>query len=667
VQSLEQLDQSIPLPDTATCIAGFRHVLRQAVDHAVDQLLKQCNAHRDQATTTTIADVSHFRNQIRGNAQDIWLRYLRTWSDAAQQYGNMYPFVRFCFRDFFLDKNQAYNLLRVHLPYRIDAQNLRKYKRNTADTTQDDDHPSEADQPRKRKTESSGPKKRTKRTKNNETSNDAPNAGNSEASAKRNPREHSTRLTAIRLIVNLHTKRRRKNSHDCALVTPPSMIMVAAITWLAILKQRTETMSCSFITSSDVCHWIETGAIPLYSAFGSLLASSMDKRLCESLLPVASFFRLDRPITTDQIERTATLLCVVCRLRQQSIITDHLDDLETCVKPAYKEKDKDIPLKVISNNESMKSRHQRQQLRFWSLRNLPRILAGLVAQAGLGQDVLDRTLALVGLKKVFMSQDKQASTETEGKSTSTVEIQPIPVVRSADQLTTIEELLALIAIACQLDPEWRKWQYVLPKDSQIHFVPWNESEFRLLRSGSSLESYLDFSEEVLYPDHDHDHENAKNNGKLTISMLPKEYFAAIGGSLANERTMYKHLNLADQDTRCITANDHVLAGYRISNGVDPSSWVTRPKHMRGQKKSIRNAECNNASSMEKSVEKNNSFTVAVADFSLMDKTMNDWTPMTSPDADQNRLIEFLGFTALVDPKVIRLSMGHLLGHVDNKL
>jgi hypothetical protein len=94
--------------------------------------------------------------------------------------------------------------------------------------------------------------------------------------------------------------------------------------------------------------------------------------------------------------------------------------------------------------------------------------------------------------------------------------------------------------------------------------------------------------------------------------------------------------------------------------------------MRGQYKTNDDGEGNNASptaqlSEKKQISEYKRFTFAVADFSLMDKSMNQWIPKICPDADQNRLIEFLSFTALVDPKLVRLSMCRLLGQENNKL
>ena len=230
----------------------------------------------------------------------------------------------------------------------------------------------------------------------------------------------------------------------------------------------------------------------------------------------------------------------------------------------------------------------KQRARFWSVDDVPLLLAQLVADAGLDQGVLDRTLVMADFslepcanrsnprrlrlanpgeewqRRIDIKLAKIAAREPEQKSRNrTLERKPLdlydlPQLVAPENLTTVEEMLALIAVSCQLDPKWRTWQYTLPAaavfstpQQQQHRllpvaqVPWNESQFRCLTQGPALEGFLRFCEEDMFPGGD---DNVSTRKLCTL--LPDEYFdAGEGPSLKQELNLYSKTNRTDNDNQ----------------------------------------------------------------------------------------------------------------------
>jgi len=204
------------------------------------------------------------------------------------------------------------------------------------------------------------------------------------------------------------------------------------------------------------------------------------------------------------------------------------------------------------------------------------------------------------------------------------------------------------------------------------FVPWNESQFRLLRNGPTMESYLDFVEQHVFPDGDRDHLDNDDN---RLSMLPQEYFDVVGSS-ADEQQLYR--NIKDDDTSNSGLDDEdnkdermvrpysLLAGGEVPEGVDASSLRKRTFGMkniheelarwREAGKPVRQKKIKKGKVQRARKDLDHPLKLPKYDFWQMDAAINKWIPDNSPDAYQNRLIEFLAFSANADSDVVRESM-----------
>lgn len=183
--------------------------------------------------------------------------------------------------------------------------------------------------------------------------------------------------------------------------------------------------SKSGITSFQACHWMSQS--PLLKAF-ELLPAYLQQNV-SLIQPFFSAPCAPRPRT---LEETATLLAAACRMKTDGNWS-------------------------YANGEVL----------FYSPKAVPIMIARMVTNAGLDQVVLRRSLGLLGL-------------EENGTA-------PLPGV-SLDDFSRNEDFLAVIAIACILDPGWTSWSFRLSRKVNI---PLNECHFAYL-TNADVDKYLDF-------------------------------------------------------------------------------------------------------------------------------------------------------------------------------
>lgn len=454
-QDLSELDNSMCLPDIKACISGFQTVLWKCVERLA-RLMKLSTEETD---------------AVHKTVKTLWMNYLRAWSDGAQYYGTVYREIRFCLRDTFIHDHHV-AMIRKELAYRV-IQKIKESKMKNGGKEEgkkskkliDSDKPRDA-QPAKTKTrkKTTGKKSAGNSTKradradqkwkvaNFESSEDE---GDSESSSDEEE-EGSNKPYSVRLdsphvqLVKKHTMGKERTYMDAALEINPSMTMAAALLFLAVYQAG--------VTSSQMCFWISSGSIPLLNSFPLLTRSQQ-----RSLILIRHFF-LNRKVCTPLfLETQAMQLAVACRLKNKPYF---LYKYEMYTK-------KEIP-------------------RFVTGINAPRIAAQFVADLGLGQDVLDRALALMGV----------ASSRTSG-----FVVKPLPSA-SPEKLGFAEDILALLAISCFLDPEWRQWMFVRPSaehklrlSDKSRIIPMNNEQFQLLGNGKEMEAYVDYLERFIFTQH----------------------------------------------------------------------------------------------------------------------------------------------------------------------
>ena len=520
-QPLEEVDRSVPLPDLSVCLRGMQRVLQTCVDRAVAQVeamelvveqhpTRTAGANNDSdndddddddwdgveaqqeeplfvESSASQSRQQEYRDAAREMIQSLWKSYLRAWADGAEHYGAMYPHVRFCFRDLFLVSMHASLVVRRQLVHQVATtikqeeidEPFGRLPRRDGDAS--DDSSSDHDGDDDNDEDEEDPKDKSENVKKE---------------------MGGIRLGAMRKIVAAHTSFRNPMGYkEAALYLRPSMHMAAALIWMALTKNKKASLAAAPVTSHDVCRWIATGKLPLMTAFHSLLSPKLQKRL----QPVSTFFRIDKPLLPCELEAMAINLCVACRLRKTPKLVnedgedsgDEDDDSSDASSTATGKASKQSAPQASSDNDGdnrsneltapaiVVKKRKRQRVRFWSVADLPRIMAQLVADAGMDQNVLDRSLVLAGYSLEGPSprrhrkqlrppppdepSSRRPSSGSEKTRNDTAAEKPLtnlsdhlsrlPTLVEPEALTCAEEVLALIAIACQLDPQWRTWKY----------------------------------------------------------------------------------------------------------------------------------------------------------------------------------------------------------------
>ena len=723
-QPLEQVDRSVPLPDVEACLKGMQSVLHKCVDIAVAEVLSNelvveksnnVGGEDDESDWDDADDESEeaqpldtvespsqsrqeqYREAARETMQSLWKSYLRAWADGAEHYGRMYPRARFCFRDLFLVTLHASFVVRRHLVHQAATTAA------AAAVKQEGEEEDGSDV-----YEPFGSIQRDDASEESSSDDDEQDDGS--------PREEKEPvevdkgvigLSAIRKIVDAHTSHQHPMGYkEAALYMRPSMRMAAALVWMALTKNRKSSSAATApVTSHDVCRWIAAGKLPLMTAFHSLLSPKLQKML----KPVATFFRLEKPLLPCQLEATAINLCVACRLRQTPKQTSKEDKDDSSGSGSGSEEEDDdstatgkrgrpnMDDEPVEHNIVAKKRN-RKRVRFWSVADLPRIIAHLVADAGLDQGTLDRALLLAGFSLEGPSKKRgrrkldlpkgPIGQNAHGKSIDEVEEPPtsdsvlssLPVVVQPEELTCVEEVLALIAIACQLDPQWRTWKYTVcqqPDQPAATAVPWNESQFRSLTNGPSLDSYLRYVEQCVFPDGAADANDRRDN---QATMLPQEYFDAVGGSLESEVELYSKrkqaASVGGEDGESSTTAPAgvvrpclVLAGAELQGEVEVTNlthrslsndlgglgrafWAGRPS------KKPQTSSTRRFKGRDKDLDP--LIMLPRHDFRKAEYAASNRVPSSSPDPDQGRLVEFLAFTAGADPVALHRAMKSMI-------
>jgi hypothetical protein len=481
-QPLEELDQSVPLPNLEQCIIGFQAVLH----HSMERLLFLLRWDEDKVR----------RKQAHTLMRTLWADYLMAWKEGAEEYAELYPHVRFALRDAFLTHPSHRNMIDKALSYHA----LKRAREELAQRDDRKDNDDDSHNP----TENQKNKASRKRTRSSlsqkvassplddipehddesesvnasdddsdaseasgiDSVQDASATSTVQANTQRKSQPHTSRVAHV---VRSHTTGKPKTYKDMALnpTVNPSMTMATALLFLTVYQAG--------VTSNQICRWIESGSLPLLNAF-----TMLDETQQQALRPIQYFFQMNRPISISTLEFTTTQLAAVCRLKNQ-------------------------PELVIREQRG------KLNLRFITAKALPTILAQTIADLGLAPLVLRRCLVLVGLvgndetnkqgdgemeggNKNEDSDDKDQSDNAPVKSSDGPPLSP-------DDITRLEDVAALIVLSCLMDPDWRQWQYSRPMmsndDSRDRLVPLTPDQLQWLGKGRELESYVDFLEEIV--------------------------------------------------------------------------------------------------------------------------------------------------------------------------
>jgi hypothetical protein len=419
-------DQSVPFPDLETCLEGLACTLKSCAKKMARNLL---NLPTD------------FEKSLVSAVGKLWISYLQAYADGADRYGALYPELRFSLRDAFICQPTSKNMIISHLVWKA-VQKLDDGQGTEPKSEEKGESSSRVDVKHEMFVERQGPINVATFSRQPQVPSDSKceaslaqdtlqeiTSGQKEQRVKFRPKSMDRVLFGTNSTSRLGYK-------EAALKLKPSMDFCATLLWLAVCK--------SGVTKFEFCRWIADGKIPLLNAFDNILSSSLQRKL----RPIRSFFKTFAAPSPSYLEASATVLAVACRMKASDTFAPKTELLD--------------------------------ELCFWSPLCLPFVVAKLVANAGLDQMVLDRTLALMNLSTPvgdLVLEDRI----------------PKPLDKiSAAEIRREDDILAVIAIACMMDPTWRSWSYQKPECPPM---PNNECHFRMLTCDpSSLKRYLDFVE-----------------------------------------------------------------------------------------------------------------------------------------------------------------------------
>lgn len=486
---LEPLDTTVPFPDLLTCLEAFQTVL-----HGCTEILVPLFSPQEEVDPSDRASELHRmrilrkrRRTVHRTVRTLWNTYLSSWSEGAEKYGALHAAVRFSLRDCFAHA-AAHRILVMnaiaarhgagtafHGP-QDGADDQRgggvgvgvgdAYDRSRPDAVPDrapSRHPAarvEADRDQEHSDSSSDDWSSSSRS---DSSNDTrPHRSRRRAipgSERERRRQKRGSDSYIRRVLRHHRRHLPKTAPDLALWTPPTMTMAAALLWLAVSDVGTAS-------PHRFCGWISQGVLPLVDAYAALLTPEQQK----AIGPLAYAFRLDAVPTPHMLMQKSTHLAVACRLKAECARGPCIDGTVP-----------NLGERVVEGGEPKRRRSKhRNRAFFWTQASLTWMLGQLVADCGLGQSVLDRSL------------------------------------RFADQLRCrghfpdkLERVVALVVVACFLEPDWREWRYErrtlsgIPPDpmertqTTAATVPWNADQLREMRNGPGCLGYASFLERIV--------------------------------------------------------------------------------------------------------------------------------------------------------------------------
>ena len=553
-QPLEELDQSVPLPDLETCLEAFTHILKVCT-RLLARRIGQQQQRRRLSTTAAATAVEEEQQQqqqqqhlvetsLLQTVQQLWVAYLCAFGHGAEYYGRLCPEMRISLRDAFCAYSGRHRtMILAHLTYRAEQEIRREKEEEASDNNNSSSSSSSSMNSKKKKkknpaeesTAAKAPPAAAASTKTNNqddstpqnsatavdattttvraatatstatptgsTSTAAPptsttNAhrkGTKKTSTKKKKKKKSSASSASskqsgaaanmktsywNRVINASTRNRREGYKEAALKIKPSMEFICVMMWLAVCES-------GLVASSDLVQWIADGYFPLWNAM-ILLPAPLQRKL----RPIRTFFRLSGIPSPHYLETNGTILAVACRMKAQE---SSLDTTNTATHAHTQPRPNSNRVKRVAAAASAATKTT-EELVFWSTVCLPMVVTRLVANSGLDQGVLNRSLALMNLP---VPNTTQAQHTTRQRLPKPLIIEQEPRATLAP-FTRNEDILAVIGIACMMDSTWRRRPYrrgvKVPSS-----VPYNEAHFAMLDS-ASLKEYLDFAEANVFDD-----------------------------------------------------------------------------------------------------------------------------------------------------------------------
>jgi hypothetical protein len=604
-------------PSIDTCLQGMKSILTNS--------------------TKQLADLMQLSPDAKRNAiqvvRTLWLAYLRAWSDAAEYYGEKHPTIRFSFRDYFLTTRAK--LVRRYIAHVIESNpNNDPNKEEHNEDHFKDTNVGKTKHNIKYEDDKSPMGRKRKRTDTVQQDKDEKEY-NSNGEWNTSPEEKlwslnqlCYRKTSFTNMLQLYLgRKRRKGWKEAALSIVPSMQMVTALLWLAVVNG-------TGLSSCQICDWIRSGDLPLMDAYRHLLNNQQQTKLqlC------ASFFQMNYPPSPQTIEDFAVVLSVACRCKENN-----------------------------ENGERMGGVHYKntKSIPIWTIESLPTMIAATVLKVGFDQTVLDRTFALIGIDN--QKNKKHASLMSKTESIVPVPSLPVPLVKP-EAILRLNDIVAIIAIAYLINPQKLRSLQCYSFGNDTNSIPWNESQLSYNPNIGSLQVYLEYAEKFVFQT-GHVQKDTSNAEKFdpSVSLLPKLYWKthrATQNNKANNNNIAELLydnSSSDDDDNIENGNDNIQPVKVVAGSVlvpTKQQGYEMPYQYLSQQWKL----------VDDFPEMTNEYYSSgiTYDYERMDKTNRDYLPPTSSSTIGNKshnrdlVIQYLAYMTQLDHSDIKRKIEYLL-------
>jgi hypothetical protein len=491
---LSDYDRTKMLPQVQECIRGIQRVL------------KECSP-----IISELAGADD-KEAVFQTCKTIWNAYLQSWYDGAQYYGAIYPEIRFCFRDNFLEGTMLYKVLRTLSYKAVDhvKQVLAEEKEESKDNIETKTTSTTKPTPPKKKQEKRDIEQILADASDSDNydgmDDDDDDANNNRSSTKSKPKlsnllqddgddnavqdldfdddddtERDSPISKswktengnvssnrIKLMLHLHNQSRPCGRREAALALKPSMTVVAAILWMAV--------SPLGVTGGHICDWVSNGSLPLINAFNLLSPTERT-----TLRAIDSFFTLRDRTSVKYLTNAVASLQIICDYQPPPIIRRSANTAKNKRQAANTAKNKrqkkgavtrmvnqQTGVVVRSTKRAAYSDVQRGMLKAFvpgqllTPTSVPLLAARFVADMKLSQTVLNLTLALMGVPTAKKTHKKV-------RGMPQFWVPPQLKLARPEKLQYPAQVLGVIVIACKLTPDWYSQNYQRPLSSNVNW------------------------------------------------------------------------------------------------------------------------------------------------------------------------------------------------------
>jgi len=473
-QPARAYDRSKRLPGVESCCLAFQWLLWDAAKH-VSKLsgLHEVSTPVEEFTSHYGNDVENEPNLLELTVKKIWFTYLKNWTEATRLYSSKHPELRVSFRDLFLEDIRKSHLMReisVAVGKQVEEEMIAKLQHQSGTSTAASCTTDDSDYKSMSSMESDGDSASSQRKR--------------KRGRKRKRRPYFTLAQLCRYGLPRKYNRHPNGVYDihyqhAAMKIRPSLTLLLAILQLALTHLQ------SGIAPYQITSWVSNGLLPHALNGYELLPLGIK----EDIQTIKNFFSRSFVPPAKVVADMVDMLATACNWFDDGLAIGR-------GKPG-------LNWRSFSNIGGGSSRigklDSTHPVHCHTYYNIPLLAARMVEVLGLQQQVLDNALSLMGVRGAAKADIKEeGGSNNDEVSESQKFVMPALKCAAHGNLYTPLDVASVIIVACKCCPGWENWRIstysceeVTDSDELTSFVPWNEQQLCLLKSGQ-LDHYLNF-------------------------------------------------------------------------------------------------------------------------------------------------------------------------------